>query len=90
MTTSCAGAKAGVRFIVDAVGPIAVVTGIIANEEVKLPDISRGAALLLNAAGNIDRARTTDGTVYHIESTLAMDAAEAARDGRRRREHGGG
>ena len=43
-----------------------------------MPDISRGAALLLNAAGNIDRARTTDGTVYHIESTLAMDAAEAA------------
>lgn len=31
MTTSCAGAKAGDRCIVDAVGPIAVVTGIIAK-----------------------------------------------------------
>jgi hypothetical protein len=31
MTTSCAGAKAGDRCIVNAVGPIAVVTGIIAK-----------------------------------------------------------
>lgn len=31
MTTSCAGAKAGDRCIVHAVGPIAVVTGIIAK-----------------------------------------------------------
>lgn len=31
MTTSCAGAKAGDRCIVNAVGPIAVVTGIIAR-----------------------------------------------------------
>lgn len=31
MTTSCSGAKAGDRCIVHAVGPIAVVTGIIAK-----------------------------------------------------------
>lgn len=31
MTTSCAGVKAGDRCIVNAVGPIAVVTGIIAK-----------------------------------------------------------
>lgn len=41
-------------------------------------DTSKGAALLLNEAGNIDRARTTDGTVYYIESTLAVDAAANA------------
>lgn len=31
MTTSCSGAKAGDRCIVQAVGPVAVVTGIIAK-----------------------------------------------------------
>ena len=44
-----------------------------------MADANQGAALLLNEAGNIDRARTTDGSIYRIESTLAVEAAEEAK-----------
>ena len=40
---------------------------------------NQGAALLLNDAGNIDRVRTTDGSIFRIESTLSMEAAEEAK-----------
>lgn len=43
-----------------------------------MADTNNGAALLTNEAGNVDRIRTTDGSVYRIESTLAVEAAEAA------------
>ena len=44
-----------------------------------MADANQGAALLLNEAGNIDRARTTDGSIFRIESTLSMEAAEEAK-----------
>lgn len=44
-----------------------------------MADTNKGAALLLNDAGNIDRARTTDGSIFRIESTLSMEAAEEAK-----------
>jgi hypothetical protein len=44
-----------------------------------MADTNQGAALLLNEAGNIDRARTTDGSIFRIESTLSMEAAEEAK-----------
>ena len=44
-----------------------------------MADTNQGAALLLNDAGNIDRARTTDGSIFFIESTLSMEAAEEAK-----------
>ena len=46
-----------------------------------MADTSKGAALLLNDAGNIDRARTTDGSIFRIE---AIDG------GRRRGQDGSG
>lgn len=36
--------------------------------------------LLLNSSGNVDRVKATDGTVYLIESTLSVKAAEEAVD----------
>ena len=44
-----------------------------------MADTNKGAALLLNDAGNIDRARATDGSIFRIESTLSMEAAEEAK-----------
>ena len=32
-----------------------------------MADTNKGAALLLNDAGNIDRARTTDGSIFRID-----------------------
>ena len=45
-----------------------------------MADETQIAAFVLNDAGNIDRVRTTDGSIYRIESTLAMEAAEEAKD----------
>lgn len=44
-----------------------------------MADTNKGAALLLNDAGNIDSARATDGSIFRIESTLSMEAAEEAK-----------
>ena len=44
-----------------------------------MADTNKGAALLLNDAGNIDRVRTTDGLIFRIESTLSMEAVEEAK-----------
>lgn len=44
-----------------------------------MTDTTQIAAFVLNENGNIDRIRTTDGSVYRIESTLAVEAAEEAK-----------
>lgn len=44
-----------------------------------MADTNKGAALLLDANGNVDRVRTTDGSIFRIESTLSMEAAEEAK-----------
>lgn len=44
-----------------------------------MADETHIAAFVLNENGNIDRVRTTDGSIYHIESTLAVEAAEEAK-----------
>lgn len=36
------------------------------------------AQFLTNENGNVDRIKTTDGTIYRIESTISMEAADAA------------
>lgn len=45
-----------------------------------MAETTQYAALLLDANGNVDRIRTTDGQVYVIASTIATGAAEAAND----------
>lgn len=44
-----------------------------------MAETTQGAALLLNANGNVDRVRTTDGQIFRIESTISMEAAEEAK-----------
>lgn len=44
-----------------------------------MADETQIAAFVLNENGNIDRVRTTDGSIYRIESTLAVEAAEEAK-----------
>lgn len=44
-----------------------------------MTDTTQIAAFVLNENGNIDRVRTTDGSVFRIESTLAVEAAEEAK-----------
>lgn len=48
-----------------------------------MADTNKGAALLLNDAGNIDRARTTDGSIFRHR----VDAIDG---GRRRGQDGSG
>lgn len=43
-----------------------------------MADTTQYAALMLDANGNVDRVRTTDGQIYYIASTIAMDAANKA------------
>ncbi len=43
-----------------------------------MADTTQYAALMLDANGNVDRMRTTDGKIYYIASTIAMDAANKA------------
>ena len=39
------------------------------------------AQFLTNENGNVDRIKTTDGTIYRIESTISMEAADDDLDG---------
>ena len=43
-----------------------------------MADTTQYAALMLDANGNVDRVRTTDGQIYYIASTIAMDSANKA------------
>ena len=45
-----------------------------------MAETTQYAALMLDANGNVDRVRTTDGEIYYIASTIAMDSAEAAQE----------
>ena len=45
-----------------------------------MAETTQGAALLLDANGNVDRVRTTDGQIFFIASTIAMDSAKEAQD----------
>ena len=45
-----------------------------------MAETTQYAALMLDANGNVDRVRTTDGKIYYIASTIAMDSAEAAQE----------
>ena len=43
-----------------------------------MAETTQSAALLLDANGNVDRVRTTDGQIFFIASTIAMDSAKEA------------
>ena len=45
-----------------------------------MAETTQGAALLLDANGNVDRVRTTDGQIFFIASTIAIDSAKEAQD----------
>ena len=45
-----------------------------------MAETTQYAALMLDANGNVDRVRTTDGKIYYIASTIAMDSAGAAQE----------